>query len=54
MLAPSSEGERKLDMMDAAALQPQVKIVLEAQTLLQKEVTAKVQCNRERQREEAP
>lgn len=40
-------------MMDAAALQWQVKTIVEAQTLLYKEVVAKAQHNCERQREGA-
>lgn len=44
--------EWKMTVMDAAALQQQVKIVLEAQTLLHKKA-AKVEQNREQQREVA-
>lgn len=51
ILALFSDGEWKIDVTDTAALQRQVKAVVEAQTLLGKEVVAKVQHSRERQRE---
>lgn len=43
MLASSFGSGWKIDVMDATALQKQIKAVVASQTLLHKEATAKVQ-----------